>query len=80
VEGAGQVLLGLRRVLYPLGVLVGVAQVGNAVLVLVRVAGDHEVVAGAEGGPVVRVAVDGPLGLHAPHQHRLAVLGVLFQN
>ncbi len=77
VEGAGEVALGLARVLGPPGVAVAVAEVGEAVLALVRVAADGEVVAAAEGGPVLRVVVDGALRLLAPHHQRLVVLGIL---
>ena len=77
VEGAGQEALGLWRVLGPLGVAVAVAEVGEAVLALVRVAAEREVVAAAEGGPVLRVVVDGALRLLAPHHQRLVVLGIL---
>ena len=77
MKRARQILLGLSRILHPPGMLVSIAQIGETVLIGVRVVRNEKVVAGAKSWPVVRMRIDGSFGLRTLHQQGLVVFRVL---
>ena len=77
MKRARQILLGLSRILHPPGMLVSIAQIGETVLVGVRVVCYEKVVASAKSRPIVRMRINGSFGLRTLHQKGLIIFRIL---